>query len=82
MDYNRFSSEAGCHYSPAYLLPLTDEELAKAIRDIDYWDHDLLRELVLRADKIEPGLLKRYEEEEEFEPIIEKAADILNVKIY
>ena len=61
---------------------LSNEELAKAIHELDCWDYDLNRELVLRADKIEPGLYKRYEEEEEFEPIIEKAADILNVEIY
>ena len=61
---------------------LTNEELAAEINNLDYWDADLNRALVLRADKIKPGLYKRYEEEEEFEPVIEKAADILNVKIY
>ena len=61
---------------------LSNEELAKAIRDWDCWDMDLNRELVWRADRIEPGLLKRYEIEEEFEQIVEKAADILHVEIY
>lgn len=61
---------------------LSDEALAKAICDLDYWNPDLNLELVRRADKIEPGLLKRYEEEEAFEPIVEKAAEILNVEIY
>ena len=62
---------------------LSNEELAKTIRELDCWDDKLNRELVLRADKIIPGLFKRYEEEEEeFEPIVEKAAEILNVEIY
>ena len=61
---------------------LTNAELAKAIRESDCWNPDLNKELVLRADKIELGLLKCYDEEEEFEQVVEKAADVLNVEIY
>lgn len=63
---------------------LSDEALAKAICDLDYWNPDLNLELVRRADKIEPGLFERYmeAEAEDAERIVENAADILHVEIY
>lgn len=80
MNYNRF--DYGTDYE--YIDNLTNEELAQIIRDLDCWEQDLNRELVWRADKIEPGLFERYmeAEAEDAERIVEKAADILHVEIY
>lgn len=77
MNYNRF--DFGDEYK--HIESLSDKELAKAIRDIDYCDPDLNRELVWRANDIEPGLFNRYVEagKEDIGPIVEKAFKILNV---
>lgn len=84
MDYNRFSSSTGCHYSPEYLTELSDEELAKAICKLDILDDDLLRELVWRADIRESGLFEAYINAEEWDDavsIVAKAAEVLNIEI-
>ena len=84
MDYSRFSSSVGCHYTPAYLIGLSDADLANEICSLESWDEDFIRELVWRADILEDGLFKAYVDTEEWEDaitIIEKAAEILNVKI-
>ena len=79
MNYNRFDFGADCKY----IESLSNEDLAQVVRDLDCWSSDLNRELVWRANEVEPGIFERYiQEEEDFEPIVEKAADILNVEIY
>ena len=85
MDYNRFSNLVGCHFISDYLSSLSDDELGAEIRSSDFWDADLNRELVWRANNIEPGLFERYieaESEDDAERIVEKSAKILNVEIY
>ena len=83
MDYNRFSNLVGCHYSPKYLAELSDEELANAICSLECWDADYLRELVWRADIQRSGLFEAYvnADPDGVMSIVEKAAEVLNVKI-
>ena len=49
----RFEMHLGTNYDPAYICSLSDEELAKEIRELGEWDTDLLRDLSWRADIIE-----------------------------
>lgn len=84
MTYSRFSSAVGCHYNPDYLDALSDDDLASVINGLDFYDADLLRELVWRADRIKDGLFKAYVDAEEWDdaiPIIKRAAEVLGIKI-
>lgn len=45
----RFETHLGCNYDPAYVAGLSDEELIELLEFPDYWDADLLRDLVWRA---------------------------------
>lgn len=62
------------------LYELSDEELGEAIRSLDIWDADLVRELVKRA-----GLEAEYDaadpDEDDIEQILYKAADKLGIEI-
>ena len=73
----RFITHLGTNYDPAYICSLSDEELAKEIRDLNEWDPDLLRDLCWRADIIEEW----DEAEDDFEAVAYKAAEILGVEI-
>lgn len=74
---NRFNESTGCHFNPEVLCDMTDEELAKAIRDLSYWDEDLVRDLCWRADIPD----EEYNAAESPEDIVYKAAEILHVEI-
>ena len=73
----RFEMHLGTNYDPAYICCLSDEELAKEIRELGEWDTDLLRDLCWRADIIEEW----DEAEDDFEAVAYKAAEILGVEI-
>ena len=73
----RFEMHLGTNYDPAYICSLSDEELAKEIRELGEWDPDLLRDLCWRADIIEEW----DEAEDDFEAVAYKAAEILGVEI-
>ena len=73
----RFEMHLGTNYDPAYICSLSDEELAKEIRELGEWDIDLLRDLCWRADIIEEW----DEAEDDFEAVAYKAAEILGVEI-
>ena len=73
----RFEMRLGTNYDPAYICSLSDEELAKEIRELGEWDTDLLRDLCWRADIIEEW----DEAEDDFEAVAYKAAEILGVEI-
>ena len=73
----RFITHLGVNYDPKWLCSLSDEELAKEIREIGEWDTDLLRDLCWRADIIEEW----DEAEDDFEAVAYKAAEILGVEI-
>ena len=73
----RFEMHLGTNYDPAYICSLSDEELAKEIRELGEWDTDLLRDLCWRADIIEEW----DEAEDDFEAVAYKAAEILGVEI-
>ena len=73
----RFITHLGTNYDPAYICSLSDEELAKEIRELGEWDTDLLRDLCWRADIIEEW----DEAEDDFEAVAYKAAEILGVEI-
>ena len=72
----RFKMHLGVNYDPKWLCSLSDEELAKEIRDLNEWDPDLLRDLCWRADIIEEW----DEAEDDFEAVAYKAAEILGVE--
>ncbi len=57
---------------------LSTQELAKAIRDLGYWDYDMSTELCERA-----GLLDEWEASDDMtsESVIFRAADILGVEV-
>lgn len=78
---NRFdTTSAGCHYTPGYLVSLSDEELAAALREEN--DGDLLRDLLYRADLLdEYDAMDEHEQEMHGWDLIYKAADILGVEI-
>lgn len=71
----RFETHLGYNYNPEWLVSLSDEELAKEIRDAESWDADLLRELCYRADMIDEW------DNEESESVAYRAAEILGVEI-
>ena len=73
----RFEMHLGTNYDPAYICSLSDEELAKEIRELGEWDPDLLRDLCWRADIIEEW----DEAEDDFEAVAYKAAEILGAEI-
>ena len=73
----RFEMHLGTNYDPAYICSLSDEELAKEIRELGEWDTDLLRDLCWRADIIEEW----DEADDDFEAVAYKAAEILGVEI-
>ena len=73
----RFITHLGVNYDPKWLCSLSDEELAKEIRELGEWDTDLLRDLCWRADIIEEW----DEAEDDFEAVAYKAAEILGVEI-
>ena len=73
----RFVTNLGTNYDPAYICGLSDEELAQKIRELGEWDTDLLRDLCWRADIIEEW----DEAEGDFEAVAYKAAEILGVEI-
>lgn len=62
------------------LYELSDEELGNAIRELDFWDADLVHELVERA-----GLNEEYDaadpDENDIEQIIYAAAEKLGIEI-
>lgn len=73
----RFEMHLGTNYDPAYICSLSDEELAKEIRELGEWDTDLLRDLCWRA-----GIIEEWEEaEDDFEEVAFKAAEKLGVEI-
>ena len=73
----RFDMHLGTNYDPAYICSLSDEELAKEIRELGEWDTDLLRDLCWRA-----GIIEEWEEaEDDFEEVAFKAAEKLGVEI-
>ena len=69
----RFDMHLGTNYDPAYICSLSDEELAKEIRELGEWDPDLLRDICWRAGIIEEG--------DDFEAVAFKAAEKLGVEI-
>ena len=73
----RFKMHLGVNCDPKWLCSLSDEELAKEIRELGEWDPDLLRDLCWRADIIEEW----DEAEDDFEAVAYKAAEILGVEI-
>lgn len=78
----RFESHLGANINPKYLCSLSDEELAKEIRDRAEWNADLLRDLVWRADSAENRLGDRWDEDDEnFEALAKEAAQVLGVDI-
>ena len=78
----RFESSLGGRIDPSYLCSLSDEELAKEIRDRAEWNADLLRDLVWRADSAENRLGDRWDEDDEnFEALAKEAAQVLGVDI-
>lgn len=80
-DNDRFSMQDIYNYDTTWLTTLTDEELAAEINSLDSWDTGLIRDLIWRADDGENGLFDEYLFTEDFEPVIEKAADVLGVHI-
>ena len=73
----RFEMHLGTNYDPSYICSLSDEELAKEIRELGEWDTDLLRDLCWRA-----GIIEEWEEaEDNFEEVAFKAAEKLGVEI-
>lgn len=79
MSYSRFdTSIVGSHYNPSYLLSLSDEELAAEIKELDYWDYDLCRDLCYRADMLDEFMAT----EEGNEELLLKAAEKLGVEIF
>lgn len=45
----KYHSELGFHYNQDWLCGLTDDELAKEIREADVWDFELMYDLCWRA---------------------------------
>lgn len=74
----RFSNEIGCHFEPEWLLSLSNEGLAMAIRTSESWDADLNRELCWRADMAEEW---ENADESNFESVVYAAAEKLGVEI-
>lgn len=80
MSYSRFdTSIVGSHYNPSYLLSLSDEELAAEIKELDYWDYDLCRDLCYRADMLDEFMATEKDFDEE---LLQKAAEKLGVEIF
>ena len=79
MSYLRFdASTVGSHYNPAYLLSLSDKELAAEIKELGYWNHDLCRDLCYRASMLDEFMAT----EEGNEELLLKAAEKLGVEIF
>ena len=74
---DRFVTHPGFSYDPAYICSLSNEELAREIREATEWDIDLLRDLCWRADIIEEW----DEAEDDYVEVAYKAAEILRVEI-
>lgn len=55
---------------------MTDKELAEEINSYGYWDAEMVKELCYRA-----GLKDEYTNSEDIEPVVYKAAQILNVEL-
>ena len=73
---NRFEEFSDRRYW-SYLDGLSDAELAQEIKDFDFWDTGLLRELCWRAD-----LIDEWEEaDDNYMDIAYKAAEKLGVEI-
>lgn len=80
----RFENHLGENYTPDYLTSLTDEELAAEIKALDYWDIDLVHDLVWRASILDDSIADEWEADEtgdEMESIAFKAAKALCVEI-
>ena len=73
----RFITHPGLNYDPAYICGLSNEELAREIREATEWDIDLLRDLCWRADIIEEW----DESGDDYADVAYKAAEILGVEI-
>lgn len=58
------------------LRDITDEQLAERIRLMDEWDYGLVKELCRHAD-----LEEEWDDAEEMEPIVYKAAEKLGVEV-
>lgn len=65
-------------YSTSEIRCFSNEELAEKINELDYWDQDLLKELVRRAD-----LQEEWDAADgsTFEEVAYKAAEILGIEI-
>lgn len=65
------------------LRSISNDELESRIGELPVWDYDLLHELCRRADILQDGILKAFEEAEpeEAETVAYTAAKILGVQI-
>lgn len=77
----RFETHLGANYTPEWICSLSDEELAKEIRELPEWDDDLLRDLCWRADLIEEWANPGVDEGYDYMAIAYKAAEKLGVEI-
>lgn len=69
--------EPGAYIEPAYICGLTDDDLAKEIREAGEWDKDLIRDLCWRADLLD----EMIEAGEGWEDVAQLAAEKLGVDI-
>lgn len=76
------------NYEVEEFRTLTDEELADVIRNADFWDAELVDELINRAgvfdDTIEEDWEKAAEEDYDIdaEEVLSRAAEALGVEIF
>ena len=73
----RFITNLGLNYDPAYICGMSDEELAQEIREATEWEFDFLRDLCWRANIIDEW----DEAGDNFETVAYRAAEILGVEI-
>ena len=66
------------NYSISEIHCLSNEELAEKINELDYWEEDLLKELIDRADLLEEW---NAADGSTFEEVVYKAAEFLGVEI-
>lgn len=74
----RFKTHLGANANSEWICSLSDDELADEINKLNYWDTNLIRDLCWRADITD----EEWDEAiDDFEPLIRKAAQILDVEI-